>query len=222
MSTGGAFAPAFSTSSCGTKLRSRNVHSSSSMRRASSAAAGENEHALRTRHRPFRRAGTPAAGAHGGQLPRARRIRLAPSAIGPAAGHARGRARAGSPPAGPPGRPVLPFCAPPSQAMPAMSRCAQCRPCVNFARKHAAVIAPPSRPQALAKSAKLLLQLLAVFLGQRHVPAAIVARTPAAVSCAASSSSLRHEAPKCAPSATTQAPVSVAMSTTAAGLKRRA
>src|SRR5271163_1275042 len=55
------------------------------------------------------------------------------------------------------GRPVLPFCAPLSHAVPATSRCAQARSLANLPRKDAAVQAPPSRPPTLAISAKLLL-----------------------------------------------------------------
>src|SRR5271167_4645439 len=55
------------------------------------------------------------------------------------------------------GRPVLPFCAPPSQAVPATSRWAHSRSLANFHRNDAAVQAPPSRPPTLAMSAKLLL-----------------------------------------------------------------
>src|ERR1700693_2825099 len=54
------------------------------------------------------------------------------------------------------GRPVLPLWAPPSQAVPATSRCAHCRSLANFERNEAAVQAPPSRPPTLAISAKLL------------------------------------------------------------------
>src|SRR6202051_3139425 len=54
------------------------------------------------------------------------------------------------------GRPVLPFCEPPSHAVPATSKWAQCRSLGNFQRTDAAVQAPPSRPPTFAISAKLL------------------------------------------------------------------
>src|SRR5271168_1178770 len=77
------------------------------------------------------------------------------------------------------GRPVLPFCAPPSQAVPATSRWAHARSLANFDRKDAAVHAPPSRPPMLAMSAKLLLSCSTYSspIGSRHARSS--ARMPA-------------------------------------------
>src|ERR1700722_13166211 len=96
--------------------------------------------------------------AAGGAATPLRRLALQHVEIHPV-GHSRGGRRARctkSSTSSGTGRPVLPFCAPPSQAVPATSRCAQSRSLVNLERNVAAVLAPPSRLPTLAKSAKLL------------------------------------------------------------------
>ena len=58
----------------------------------------------------------------------------------------------------PTGRPVEPLAAPPFQAVPAISRCAQGMSPTNFCKNLAAVMEPPARPATLPMSAKLLLR----------------------------------------------------------------
>src|ERR1700683_2519813 len=116
------------------------------------------------------------------------------------------------------GRPVLPFCEPPSQAVPATSKCAHSRSLANFDRNEAAVHAPPSRPPMLARSAKLLFSWSTYSspIGRRQARSS--ARMPAAASSSASPSLLLINPLKWLPSAMMQAPVKVATSITAAGL----
>jgi hypothetical protein len=110
--------------------------------------------------------------------------------------------------------------------VPAISRCAQVYLRVKFSRKAAAVHeAPPGVPM-LARSAKFdfSCSLYSSPIGRRH--AVSLAFLPAAMISSASllwASSSRVNRPLLWwPRATMQAPVSVAMSITAAGLKRSA
>src|ERR1700676_864712 len=88
------------------------------------------------------------------------------------------------------GRPVLPFCEPLSHAVPATSRCAQCRSLANFQRNEAAVQAPPSRPPTFAISAKLLFNCSTYSspIGSRQARSS--AQMPADCNSPASASSL--------------------------------
>ena len=88
------------------------------------------------------------------------------------------------------GPPVLPLCDPPSQAVPATSRCAHLRSLANFERKDAAVQAPPSRPPTLAISAKLLFSCSTYSSPMGIDQARSSARAPAASTSWASFSSL--------------------------------
>ena len=132
----------------------------------------------------FPRAGRRYTARAPASVPRARRSRLARQIrLSARRQCAACEARSGNRQQGT-GRPVLPFCAP-AQAMrrPAMSRCAQRRPCVNFDRKHAAVIAPPSRPRRVRHVGEVALELLPVFLrpsGMRQARSS--ARSPALAS----------------------------------------
>src|SRR5690606_37954737 len=120
------------------------------------------------------------------------------------------------------GRPVAPLSLPLFHAVPAMSRWAQRYCLVKRERKHAAVTEPAGGPPMLAISAKpdLSCGWYSSSSGMRQVGS--TAERDAARSCSASSLSCENRPVLTWPRATTQAPVSVAMSITAAVLKRSA
>ena len=84
-------------------------------------------------------------------------------------------------------------------------------------------MAPPSRPAGVREVREVALELLVVFLGDRHVPGAILGALTGRRDLIGELVVVAHDGRVDAPpSAMTQAPVSVAMSSSDRGLKRRA
>jgi len=91
----------------------------------------------------------------------------------------------------------------------------------NFDRNVAAVQAPPSRPTDVGEIREVALQELGVFIPDGQAPGAVVCAVARRGELAGEFFIVAHQAAIWVPRAMTQAPVSVATSTTAAGLKRR-